>query len=436
VYYLPYAIYRLPDFPRLLMSNPRLRLRLSTMMFLQYAVFGAWMPVLALHLNDLRITGTQIGHIYGTLALASIISPFIAGQIADRYFATQRFLAASHLLGALLLYIIATRTTFLGIYATMFTYALIYVPTPALANALAFHHLPDAEKTFGPIRAWGTTGWVFAGWLFGAWLGNLDPVIRALSPAGAKALAAWRGPQANVGQSLLLACLISALLGFYCLALPHTPPRRSAKNPLAFLGALSLMRQRNFGLVVVICLLMATQTGFHYQLTPIFFQKGLGLPAAWVAPVLTIGQITEVAMLALLPLAIRKLGMRLAIALGIAAWPLRYLIFALGKPAPLVVAAQGLHGLAFAFFVVASQLYANEVAEGDIRASAQSLLVFVYGGVGAFLGNLFAGWADVFFQRDFRTLFLVPVAVTTACCLAFLLTFSESLRRSQLPAPR
>ncbi len=412
----------------------RLRWQLSTMMFLQYAIFGAWMPILALHLNRLGISGLQIGYIYGTLALASIISPFIAGQIADRYFATQRFLAASHLLGSVLLYVIATRTTFLGIYVTMFLYALIYVPTPALGNALAFHHLPDAQKNFGPIRAWGTAGWVFAGWLFGAWLGLLDPVLRALSPAAAHALASWRGPQANVGQSLVLASSISALLGLYCLTLPHTPPRRAARNPWAFLAALSLLRQRNFGVLVGVSFFMATQTGFHYQLTPIFFREALSIPAAWVAPLLTIGQIGEVAMLALLPLAIKRLGMRTTIALGIAAWPLRYLIFALGKPTALAVAAQSLHGLAFAFFVVASQLYANEVAQGDIRASAQNLLVFVYGGVGAFLGNLFAGWSDVLLHRDFHTLFLLPVAITTACCLAFLLGFSERTRIAHLSA--
>ncbi len=398
----------------------RLRWQLSAMMFLQYAVWGAWAPVISVHFQNLGIMGIPLGYIFGTMALAAMLTPFIAGQIADRYFATQRFLAFCHIVGGVLLIIAATRTTFPILYALMLGNALLYAPTLALTNSLAFHHLPDAQKTFPSIRIWGTISWVAVGWLFGLWLGN----------------AAVHWSWVNVGNSLVLGGGLGVVLGLFCLTLPHTPPAREAKNPWAFLQAFSLVRQRNFGVLFVVSFLVATELAFYYQLTPIFFkdQAGLGLPEAWVGPVMTIGQMAEALVMLALPFSLKRFGMRTTIGIGIATWPVRYLIFAIGHPTPLVIAAQSLHGVCYAFFFVAGQVYANEVAQGDIRASAQSLLLFVTQGAGMFLGSIFAGWAQAFFHGDFHKIFLVPVAITGVCCVAFLIGFSERVRLAQLAA--
>lgn len=414
-----------------------LRWRLSAMMFLQYAIWGAWAPVLTLHLkplllNDPRVpegqVGVAIGLIFGTMPLATIISPLIAGQIVDRYFATQRFLAAANLAGAVLLFILPQLQGFRSFYWLMMAYALIYAPTVALTNSLAFHHLPDRDRDFPAIRLWGTVGWVAAGWLLGVWLGLLDPAIAAVSPGLAETLGEWRSAlgQAHVGQALTLAGVMSVAMAVLCLVLPHTPPSREAENPWAFLGALRLLKQRNFAVLIIVSFAVATELGFYYMWGSEFFKTGLGLDEAWVSPALTIGQIAEAFMLALLALALKRLGVRTTIAIGIAAWPLRYLIFAAGHPAWLVIASQALHGVCWAFFFAASYVYVDSAAGPDIRGSAQSLITLVTSGLGMWVGNLFAGKAYEFFDHDFHKIFLIPVAITAACLIAFLVFFRPS----------
>lgn len=482
------------------------RFRFSVMMFLQYAVWGVWAPILAIYLLNLadfkQNQNTKIAYVYMTMAIASMLAPFIAGQIADRYFATQRFLAVSHLVGGVLLLLLARLETFTGIFAVMLAYTLIYAPTVALTNSICFHHLPDGEKDFGRVRLWGTLGWILIGWLFSMWIGLADGLIAAISPAWQESLVAWRGSLAhkpNVGDCLYLAAALSFLLGVYSITLPHTPPPEKPENPWAFLSALRLMKNRSFAVLLVVAFLVATELQFYYVLTPMFFNQGGGpynagqiatilaplgaepeavepfMPAAerlvgsadrngdgalsrdelaavrdsspeagtvldreaslraqrgglaldnkYVLPVMTIGQICETIVLALLPIFLRAFGFRIVIAFGIAAWAIRYFIFAIGEPVGLVIASQTLHGFGFGFFFVGAFIFGDSIASKDIKASVQSLLVFTTMGAGMFVSSLVAGPIADHFASDWHKVFLVPAILCAACCVLLAVGF-------------
>jgi len=413
-----------------------LRWRLSLMMFLQYAVLGSWAPILAIHLNQLGFDGVQIWLIYSTIAFASMVAPFVAGQIADRYFATERYMALAHLAGAGLLFYAGTLTTFTPLFVVMLLYCTLFTPTAALSNSLSFAHLPKPEKTFGAIRLWGTIGWVVVSGVFGLWLGMRDDLIQRFLPALAGAVGSLQSVvgQPSWGHCLPLAGGLSVALGLLSLALPHTAPTKSKEKPWAFLEAIKLTRHRDFAVLAVVTFFIATELAFYYQLTSLFFKEGLGIPDALVAPVMAIGQVAEVVALLLLPASIARFGMRGTIALGIVAWPVRYVVFAIGGPLWLVLSAQLLHGICFGFFVVASQIYVDSIAERDIRASAQNLLAFLYTGVGKLVGNLFAGRMDVYFGRDFRKLFLLPAIITTVFLGVFLAGFKGKKVEAEEPA--
>jgi len=317
-------------------------------------------------------------------------------------------------------------------------YTLLYAPTLPLVNSLAFHHLTDPDRQFGAIRVFGTLGWIVAGvgltlWrhlsdpaflqelggfgLTGEWFGRLWDLWWAPSAAGLK------------GDLLLLAGGCSLLYGLFALTLPSTPPKKSAENPLAFLGALKLLKDPNFAVFLAIAFIVTTELQFYFLLTNDFFVKSLHMSPANVPMVMTIAQLAEIiAMWWLLPVAIKKIGLRWTLALGVIAWPLRYVIFAIGQPTWLVVASLAFHGFGYAFFFVASQIYVNNAAHSDIRASAQSLLTLVTLGVGMWIGTqisvfVLSYFTDVAGGTNWTAVFLVPCVLTAACAVAYLVFF-------------
>lgn len=468
----------------------KLRTQLSLMMFLEYTIWGAWAPILALHLNQLSdfqettrflglafSTDTKINLVYMTMAIASILSPFIAGQIADRYFSTERFLAFSQFVGGILLIVIATLDSFAAVFWAMLAYTILYSPTIALTNSLSFHHLPNGEKDFGGIRMFGTLGWIAVGWAFGLYL---------------------RGTGADVGHCLVLAGVLSFLMAAYSLTLPHTPPPENPTDPWAFMAALRLLKNRSFAILVVVSFLVATELQFYYVLSPLYFNQGGGpydqkailktlaeddepLPeqieavarlftAAGVAPdkkisvaqlrehqadhevarqyvsavddivvekggvrlqegdvpiVMTFGQICEMLVLLALPLFLKKFGFRLTIALGIATWSVRYFIFAWCPSPEIVIASQLLHGFGFAFFFVGGFIYGDRIATPDIKASVQALLLLVTMGAGMLVSSLIAGPISDLFERNWHNVFLVPAILTAICTALFLIGFRD-----------
>ena len=390
--------------------------RLGIMMFLQYAIWGAWAPVLSSYLiNDLGFSGSQVGWIYALLPLATIISPFIGGQLADRYFSTEKVIGALAFTGGVLLLIVARTSDFGVMAALMLVYCLVYAPTLALTNSIAMINLRDSEQEFGGIRVWGTLGWIAAGWMLTGWR--------------------WLGDQAALpavrGDTLLLAGVLSLVMGIQALSLPHTPPAKEGVKPWAFLESLKMLRSKEFAIFVGITFVVATELEFYYILTAPFLQSDeIGVSNTMVPLVMTIAQFAEIVVMGfLLSRFLKKYGMRKTLAFGVIAWPIRYVIFAIGAPTWLVIASLTLHGFCYVFFFVAAFIYVDKVAPADVRASAQSLIAIVALGLGRFLGSLFAGKIrDVFTvagETNWTSVFLVPCALTVVCAVAFLLFFRE-----------
>jgi nucleoside transporter len=393
------------------------------MMFLQYAIWGAWAPVLSQYLIDtLGFDGVQVGAIYALLPLATIISPFVGGQIADRYFASEKVIAFLQLTGGALLLVISRVTSYDAMMLLMFVYCLLYAPTLALTNSVAMINLADSEKEFGRIRVWGTIGWIVAGLLLSGW--RLAARDAGLPIVG--------------GDTLFLAGVLSIVMGLQSFTLPHTPPRKEGVKPWAFFESMKMLRTRDFAIFVGITFVVATELEFYYILTaPFLTSERIGISTASVPAVMTIAQLAEIFVMAFaLSYFLKRYGMRKTLAVGVIAWPLRYIVFAIGQPAWLVIASLALHGFCYVFFFVAAFIYVDGVAPADIRASAQSLIAIVALGFGRFLGSLFAGWVKNVFTTaagtNWTNVFLVPCALTVICAVAFLLFFREE--RAAAPA--
>ncbi len=402
------------------------KFRLGAMMFLQYAIWGAWAPVLSAYLqNNLGFTGVQLGVIFSLLPLATMVSPFIGGQFADRYFPTQRVIAVLQLIGGVILVLIAGIQDFTVMMWLMLLYCLVYAPTLALTNSIAFINLKSSEKEFGSIRVWGTIGWIAAGWALAGW--------RALSPS----------PDgiAMKGDTLLLAGAFSLLMGIFSFGLPHTPPQKEGSKPWAFLEAIKMLKNKNFLVFSIISFIVATELQFYYVLTaPYLTSDRIGISQKYVSAVMTIAQIAEIVVMAvLLSLALQKFGMRKTLALGILAWPIRYIIFVIGTPSWLVISSLALHGFCYVFFFTAAFIYVDKIAPKDIRASAQSLIAIIILGFGSFLGSLFCGWIQNLFTVetvsvtgeavrtiDWQGTFLVPTVLTLLCLVIFMVFFREN----------
>jgi len=401
------------------------KVKLGIMMFLQYAIWGAWYPVLSSYLqNTLHFTGVQLGVIYSLLPLATIISPFIAGQVADRYFSSEKVIAVMQLVGGVLLILCSQVTSYSAMMWLLLLYCMLYAPTMALTNSIAFINLQNSERDFGKIRVWGTIGWIVAGWILFAWR--------------------WISVKLNIPvpgtDTLLLAGVVSIVMGLQSFSLPHTPPRKDSAKPWAFIEALKMCRDPNFLMFIIIAFVVATELMFYYVLTAPFLESSvIGVPSKMTPAVMTIAQLAEIFVLAfLLPYFLPKYGIRKTLTIGILAWPLRYVIFALGKPAWLVIASLSLHGFCFVFFFAAAFIYVDTVAPKDIRHSAQSFITLVTYGLGNYLGSLFAGWVQSYFTSavtaadgtmqnviNWRGVFIVPCFLTVICAVLFMLFFKD-----------
>jgi len=398
------------------------KFRLGAMMFLQYAIWGSWSPVLSDYLlNRLGFSGPQVGFIYSLLPLATIISPFIGGQVADRYFPTQRVIAILQLLGGGLLIFGSRLNDFSSLATLMLIYCLIYAPTLALTNSIAFINLRDSEKEFGQIRVWGTIGWIVAGLLLAGW----------------RLLFKSFGLAAVSGDTLLLAGIFSLIMGLTSFRLPHTPPKKEATKPWAFLEAIRLLKEKNLAIFIIIAFVVATELMFYYVMTaPYLTSAMIGVSASAVSGVMVIAQIAEIFVMAfLLPYFLPRFGIRTTLLIGILAWPLRYIIFVIGRPAWLVIASLSLHGFCYVFFFTAAFIYIDRVAPSDIRASAQSLITLATIGLGNYLGSLFAGWIQAVFTgpagTNWRGVFAVPAVLTILCALIFFLFFRTEKNKEE-----
>lgn len=381
--------------------------RLSLMMFLQYAVWGAWLPLAARYLTapvaegGLGFTGTQMGTILGLAgSIGAIASPFIAGQLADRYFSTERFLAALLAIGGIIKWITASQHGFSAWLVLSILYSIVYMPTLALSNSMAFANLDDREHKFPKVRVWGTIGWIAASWIF--------PMIYLQSGLHFQAMPPFLvGPElphvtARLADSLRFSAIISFGYALYCLTLPHTPPRKDAVERLAFKKAFALLKERSFAVLVLASLPISIIHQVYFLQTPPFFSH-LGLGDSQIGPAMSIGQFSEIAVMAVLGAMLARLGFRKVIAIGAFAYFLRYAIWSFPElfPVPVLIGSQFLHGICYACFFAAAFIYTDRVAPADVRHSAQTVFGIIILGGGPVLGGLLSGYlADNYAQSD------------------------------------
>jgi nucleoside transporter len=390
--------------PPLAESTARpIRWRLCLMMFLQYFIQGCFLPIASVYVQDaLGFTASQVGYFAMALALGPILTPFLFGQLVDRYFATERVLAFCHLVGGVLMLVLFTQTSVGIVIGLGAIFSVLYVPTMMLTNALAFHHLRNSDREFPQIRLWGTIGfvapawWIEMYWLSGLSGGELDQ---------------------RRGMAFMLAGATGILMGLYSLTLPHTPPQPGKAGDFAP-GAVvrSFFTRWNLFVLLATTLLIAIAHQFFFTWNSPFLKDVLrsgGWEGAAEQRLSSIGQICEVAVMAVLGLAIIRLGFKPVMVIGALAYTLRCLIlaavFAFDMPFAtrlgLAGLGQALHGFCFGFFLAAAFMYIDNVITKDLRGSMQTLYGTCILGIGFFLGGLVGGWTG--------DLFTTPVEAQT-----------------------
>jgi nucleoside transporter len=386
------------------------RVKLSAMMFLQYFVWGAWYVTMGTWLGEtLRFSGEQIGLAAGSTALAAMISPFFVGMVADRFLATERILGVLHLTGGVVLYLASTQTTFAPFYAVLLAYTLCYMPTLALSNSISFHQMRDPEREFPPIRVLGTIGWIVAGLVIGTLRLEATAVPMRIAAAG------------------------SVVLGVFCFALPHTPPQKKSRvsmRDVLGLDALRLMRDRSFAVFVIGSFLICIPLQFYYAFANLFLNE---LRVTNAAGKMTLGQMSEIFFMLVMPWFFRRLGVKYMLLVGMAAWAARYTFFAFGDSGALVWMLYGgiiLHGICYDFFFVTGQIYVDQQAPGDLRAAAQGFIAFVTLGVGMLIGSWVSGRVVDAFRtptggHQWDGIWIVPAAGAAAVLVLFALLFTS-----------
>jgi nucleoside transporter len=393
--------------------------RLSLMMFLNYVVWGAWYVTIGTYLTQtLHFSGTQTGAVFGTTALACMISPFFVGLIADRFFATERVLCALHLIGAVLLYLVSTATTFTAVYLLMLAYCLCFFPTLALINSLTLRNVSNPPEDFPRIRLFATVGHIVINLV----IGTLQ-MEKAATP-------------------FLISAGASIVMGLYCLTLPHTPPKAKG-DPFSWrtaigLDALVMMKDRSFAVFVIASVLACIPLAFYFTFTNAYFNES-GVTNA--AGKMTLGQVAEIVMMLLMPFLYRRLRLKSILLLGLAAWSLRYVMLAFGNASDLMWLFYGailLHGICYDFFFMTGQLYTDQEAPSHLRGTAQGLIMFLTYGLGMFLGSLLSGWTVDFFTtadgRNWR-LFWLSSAASAFVILLLLALFFQSRDRIRTGQP-
>jgi len=414
-----------------------LNARLSFMMFLQYAIWGAWLPILYPFLLGHRgFSLDQVGMILAAGAVGAIFGPFIAGQVADRHFATEKFLGISHLIGAALVWILAATESFSVFLTVSLLYGLIYAPTLALTNSLCFHHLTDRDRQFGPIRLWGTIGWIIAGIAVGQWLAYEHSPADATGDALA---AAW-----NVGRAdaFRLSGLLGVIMGLYCYTLPHTPPATEARQANATMEALGEAKRQPLLTLFLLAVPISVIHQFYFVHTSDFLSvlqsnvtaaKGF---AEWIGDIfgvgggglMTVGQIVEIIVLAMIPLVAKRMSRKSLLALGIMAYAARMALFAYTDSIVTIMLGVALHGLCFGCFIFVAFMVVDEETTPDVRASAQNLFNLVIVGIGIIVGSWFAtsivgNWASAGGAMDYTKLFSVPMWIAIACLVILLIAY-------------
>ena len=391
--------------------TPTLYLRLAIMVFLHYFVWSCWYNTMAVYLGKLEFTGTQIGLAYGTTAIGALVSPFLIGVIADRYVPAQRLLGVLHLLGAGLLWWISQQTTFSVFYPSLIVYTLTYMAGHGLINTITLTHAPNPAKWFPIVMAAASAGWIAAA--------NVVNFAKLTDNNG----------------MFTLACGVAVAIALYSFTLPNTPPKGDAgpvsAGKLLGLDALRLFKDRSFAIFMVCSFLICIPLSFYFTWTGAFLSE---MNVADYASKMTLGQLSEVGFLLLLPILLPIFGAKRIMILGMAAWAARFALFAYFHEQPtatwMVLGGILLHGMCYDFIFVMGRMYVDKAAGDSLRASAQGLHAVFTLGAGMFVGSWLSGvvaqnYTNAQGVHDWKSIWLVPAIMSAALIPVFLALFRE-----------
>lgn len=401
--------------------NFSIKFRLSAMMFLEFFIWGGWFVTMGTYLSStLHTTGAESAMAFSTQSWGAIIAPFIIGLIADRYFNAERLLGLIHLVGAILLYLLAMSDSFHNFYPLLFIYMLLFMPTLALVNAIALRQLKDPSAQFSYYRVWGTIGWIVAGIL-------ISKAFHWDSPAGIAA--------GSLRQTFTMCAAASLLLGIFSFALPATPPKaagapRATLAEIAGIDALRLLKDRNYLVFFIASILICIPLAFYYQHANQFLTELQVEDSAFKQ---TFGQMSEVLFMLVLPVFLTRWGLKATLLLGMAAWAVRYLLFAYGNAGDLsfmLILGIALHGVCYDFFFVSGQIYTDSKAGARYQSSAQGLITLATYGVGMLVGFWIAGRITDLFMlpgggHDWRHIWIFPALFAIAVFLIYGFSFKN-----------
>jgi len=390
------------------------------MMFLQFFIWGGWFVTLGTYLaNTLAASGGQIGMAFSTQSWGAIIAPFVVGLIADRFFNAERILGVLHIVGAILMYFMYQADNFVAFYPYVLGYMVVYMPTLALVNAVAFGQMQDPSKEFGKVRVWGTIGWIVAGLM----------ISYVFSWDSAVAIA-----DGQLRYTFLLCAVASLLLGVFSFSLPNTPPKavgqKTGIRELLGLDALVLLKDKNFLVFFLSSVLICIPLAFYYQnanpfLTEIGVENATGK--------MTLGQVSEVLFMLALPIFLNRFGLKVTLLIGMAAWVLRYVLFAYGNADEtlyMLIVGIALHGICYDFFFVSGQIYTDAKAGESAKSAAQGLITLATYGVGMLVGFAVAGMITDRYTtetsvHEWQQIWLFPAAFAAVVFLIFLFLFKS-----------
>lgn len=397
--------------------QPQTGILLALMMLLEYFIWGAWYVTMSTYMSEhLHSTGIQIGAAYSALAIATMISPFFVGLIADRFFAAQKIMGVLHLLGAVLLYVATTIGDNGPFYWVILLYSLLYMPTIALSNSVAFSQMSDPGKQFPWIRVFGTIGWIVAGVIIGSY--QLE----------------------KTSSTFLIAAAASAALGLLSFILPNTPPKantgESSASKALGADAFVLFKDKPYFIFFIAAILVCIPLSFYYGFANNFLNE---LNVANAATKMTLGQFSEGLFILAIPFLFYRIGVKKMLLLGMGAWILRYIFFAYGDNGQnlwMLYAGIILHGVCYDFFFVTGYMYTEKKAGAKIKNAAQGLFTFATYGLGMFIGTLFSGFIADKYKisegvHNWQSIWFVPAIIAAAVLVYFIIFFKEKKEIAQ-----